>query len=375
MADDEEVQAKAATAITAAAKGRRDRQMVTKRQESAVKIGAAAKGRRARKDAHAQKDAASKIGAVGRGNATRKSLGRNGDTEDVGAVPKEAAVDEEGSTAASKIGAAAKGRADRKKVQERRDAAETITKHSKGHVVRKSLGSQGGEEAGGAVPAGQDAEQPAEPAAENADYVAPDPMPMTFAKPPIMYKFLGLDESGSRRAAKFYSNTYTVNVDGFHETQQTKLIVSIEVQGPLHALTRVEALDANLTSEDWHEIARALVDTPHHKLTTADYGPLFRLTQLVFDHVLAKWRRRTDWLGLAHSQCAAQWCLLEKRTPSQADRRCGRHSVSPERPSPAPPGAAAVALHRSVAPGNLGGGLHRLWRAARLRAPPGPRPS
>jgi len=62
----------------------------------------------------------------------------------------------------------------------------------------------------------------------------------------------------------------------------------MQVQGPLHSLASIQPLDANLAPEDWAEIAQALVDAPTHKLTTADYGPLFRLSQLVFSNVLPK---------------------------------------------------------------------------------------
>lgn len=218
---------KASATIVAAAKGRQQRKENAERQAAAAKIGAHAKGRRVRSK--------KKGGDGGDGGGAGDAAAGPADAGGGGGGDEEAA-------AAQKISAVAKGRHQRRVDAERRAAAAKIEAVAKGRRARKEYNDEAKKRA--KETAHKPAPAPPAAGASPDTYDEPDvpaapgvvdrgaELPMTFARPPVMYKFVGLDKSKTRKNARSYSQTYSINVEGYHRAQQTKLIITIEVRSP-----------------------------------------------------------------------------------------------------------------------------------------------
>ncbi|KAJ1616975.1 hypothetical protein T492DRAFT_1103294 [Pavlovales sp. CCMP2436] len=298
--DEAEQREAAATRIASAARGSRDRAEVrvqtaqrgAEREGAAVTIGAAVRGSRDRAEARARKKAtkleataATRIASAARGNWDRTAAHRSAEDE---------------AAAAEKIAAAARGRLERKSARKRREAASTIGRMAKGQYARrraKKLSSKAAAiHAGAAAAAAKQAVYARATAAQPAptsplrpvvqiEQAPPVPLPMTYAEPPIRYKFMGLESSRATKSPRSHWQTYTTTVDGFHSKKATKLVISIEVHGPISDLASVQPLKP-LSDEDWAEIANALVKADKSALTIADYTPLFLLSQSVLRRTL-----------------------------------------------------------------------------------------
>lgn len=266
----------AAAKINAAARGHNERSAIRQRQQSATQINAYARGHLTRKhqaDANATQDS-SAAGEVPMEPMEPTSAGEEAAAPAPVATPSGGREGDD--AAARKIGAAERGRRDREAVGKRRAAAARINRIAKGRAARKeakrrrkeaaiqkaaAAASQAAAAAAAAqeqaqaekhasataaaaeLPAAKPAATAAAAAAAESKKVAaaaaaakaadPRPsttaLPMTFAKPPIRYKFVGLDD-GESKYNRTYWQTYTIEVEGHHSKAGTKLLITIEVR-------------------------------------------------------------------------------------------------------------------------------------------------
>jgi hypothetical protein len=231
-------QAAAASSIGAVARGskvrkqQKQQQQLKQRSESATMINRHAKGRLARrrqvpggKDGNADVAAAAlEPGDVPNEN-TSPSSGHT-DAATLAAQQKR--------QAAGTIGRVAKGRAARKEAKallKLRDAEKAIsaTEASALAVTHGPVASPDQADAPTAHPGHATAtERPILPPQAKS---APQ-LPIKLAKPPVTFRFAGFTSSSivERSRLSLYWQTYTIKVEGFHSTLQTKLVLSIEVR-------------------------------------------------------------------------------------------------------------------------------------------------